>query len=83
MLYLCTRFKYIHLKKEITTDLDVILCVYSSLYNKKKTNEKNCSFLIGRSWFYYQFDDEDDDANDGANIFTFGLAVRPSKRLYV
>jgi hypothetical protein len=47
------------------------------------TTKKQRLFFDKRKIFdfivYYQFDDE---AN-GADIFNFGLAVKPSKRLYV
>jgi len=85
MLYLCTRFEYIKIVKNDNNGYGRIICVYISLYNKKKND---CSLIKGREIYlvffclYYQFDDEYDGAN-GADIFNFGLAVKPSKRLYV
>jgi len=88
MLYLYTRFEYIKIVKNDNNGYGRIICVYISLSNKKK-KENNCSLIKGREIYlvfffclYYQFDDEYDGAN-GADIFNFGLAVKPSKRLYV
>ncbi len=68
----------------ITTDMDVLY-----VYIFRCTTKKNdCSLIKEREIYlvffclYYQFDDEYDGAN-GADIFNFGLAVKPSKRLYV
>jgi len=68
----------------IKTDMDV-LYVYifrcttkkKRLFFDKRKRDLFCIFCL-----YYQFDDEYDGAN-GADIFNFGLAVKPSKRLYV
>ncbi len=84
MLYLCTRFEYIKIVKNDNNGYGRIICVYISLYNKKKRLffDKRKRDLFGIFCLYYQFDDEYDGAN-GADIFNFGLAVKPSKRLYV
>ncbi len=65
----------------MTTSLGV-LYLYIVRYTKK-TND--CSLTIKEEsdfdfvFLYYQFD----EGANGANTFTFGLAVKPSKRLYV
>jgi len=65
------------------------MCIYFVVQKQKKKKERKRLFFdkkkerfIWLFFFCYQFDDEYDEAN-GADIFNFGLAVKPSKRLYV